>query len=239
MKHPEALNCPNCGGAVMSDRTNCAFCSSRLKTVGCAKCLGMMFLGSKFCGHCGGAAHAAELLDDTESGECPRCKVRLQLLKIDAVQIRECERCGGFWSAPDAFENLCVDHEKQASVLGFAGSYRHEIPDPPTISYVPCPGCSQLMNRSNFARSSGIIIDMCKQHGVWFDAGELPKIIEFIDKGGLDRAREKEKISIADERSRLRDEQRRLEMMSRRSGNVKFDEDKTTELSGLLKMFFD
>src|SRR5690606_5556920 len=137
------------------------------------------------------------------------------------------------WSAVEAFENLCSDREKQASIIDFAGSYRHENPHPPTISYVPCPDCSQLMNRSNFARSSGIIIDMCKQHGVWFDAGELPKIIEFIDKGGLDRAREKEKIAIADERSQLRDEQRRLELMARRSGNVRFDEEKTTGLRGL------
>lgn len=239
MTQPEALNCPNCGGAVMSDQTNCQFCSSRLKTVGCAKCLGMMFLGSKFCGHCGATAHAAELLDDANAGDCPRCKVNLQSLKIDAVQIRECERCGGFWSTADAFENLCSDREKQASVLGFVGSYRHEDPAPPTISYVPCPDCSQLMNRSNFARSSGIIIDMCRQHGVWFDAGELQKIIEFIDKGGLDRAREKEKISLADERSRLRDEQRRLEMMVRRSGNMKLDEERSGGFSGLLKLFFD
>jgi Zn-finger nucleic acid-binding protein len=80
---------------------------------------------------------------------------------------------------------------------------------------------------------------MCKQHGVWFDAGELPKIIEFIDKGGLDRAREKEKISMADERSRLRDEQRRLEMMSRRSGNMKFDEEKSGGFGGILSRLFD
>jgi len=239
MNQPEALNCPNCGGAVMSDQTNCQFCSSRLKTVGCAKCLGLMFLGSKFCGHCGATARAAELLDDANAGDCPRCKVKLQSLQIDTVQIRECERCGGFWSAGDAFENLCSDREKQASVLGFAGSYRHENPNAATISYVPCPDCTQLMNRSNFARSSGIIIDMCKQHGVWFDAGELPKIIEFIDKGGLDRAREKEKISMADERSRLRDEQRRMEMMSRRSGNMKFDEKEPSGIGGLLKLFFD
>lgn len=223
----------------MSDRTNCDFCTSRLKTVGCAKCMGMMFLGSKFCGHCGAVAFAAELLEDAKASECPRCKVKLQSLKIDSVQIRECERCGGFWSAADAFENLCADREKQASVLGFAGSYRHKDPDPPTISYVPCPDCGQLMNRSNFARVSGIIVDMCKQHGVWFDAGELPKIIDFIDKGGLDRAREKEKISMADERSRLRDEQRRLEMMSRRSGNMKFDEEKSSGFGGLLGLFFD
>ncbi|NOT47925.1 MAG: hypothetical protein HOP17_09295 [Acidobacteria bacterium] len=219
MKQPEALNCPNCGGAVASDKSKCEFCGSRLKTVGCSACLGMMFLGSKFCGHCGATASHAELLDSSAAGECPRCKVKLQSLKIGEVGIRECERCGGFWSDVRTFESICSNKEHQASLLGFSGSYVHPDAARPTISYVPCPDCKQLMNRSNFAKSSGVIVDLCKQHGVWFDAGELPKIIDFIEKGGLDRAREKEKIAIQDERSRLRDEERRLAMMERRSGS--------------------
>ncbi|HKX85019.1 MAG TPA: zinc ribbon domain-containing protein, partial [Pyrinomonadaceae bacterium] len=68
MSTAQSLHCPNCGGAVMSDRTVCEYCRSRLKTVGCAKCLGMMFLGSKYCDHCGAAAYPAELLDDAETG---------------------------------------------------------------------------------------------------------------------------------------------------------------------------
>lgn len=237
---PKALNCPNCGAAVSSDKSQCEFCRSRLKTVGCPKCMGVMFLGSKFCGHCGAAAFPAELLDDENSGNCPRCRVKLQSLKIESVKIRECERCGGFWSAVDAFERLCASKEQQASVLGFAGSYIHENPNPPKVSYVPCPDCQQLMNRSNFAKSSGVIIDMCRQHGVWFDAGELPKIIEFIDKGGLDRVREKEKIAIQDERARLRDEERRLAMLARRSGaNQSFNDDREWGIGKVIARLFD
>lgn len=240
MNHPEALNCPNCGGAVMSNRTQCEFCRSRLKTVGCAACMGMMFLGSKFCGHCGAAAYAAELLDDKNAGECPRCKVKLQSLKIGEVAIRECERCGGFWSGVKAFENLCTNKEQQTSVLGFIGSYAHPNANPTAINYVPCPDCKQLMNRSNFARSSGVIIDMCKYHGVWFDAGELPKIIDFIDHGGLDRSREKEKIALEDERSRLRHERLRFEMMSRRSGGSQaVDDDSGSGLGRAIATLFD
>ncbi len=240
MNQPEALNCPNCGAGVMSDRTQCEFCRSRLKTVGCTACLGMMFLGSKFCGHCGTAAHAAELIDDADPGECPRCKIKLQSLKIGTVPIRECERCGGFWSDVQTFEGICSNKEQQASVLGFSDSYVHPDTVRPAVSYVPCPDCKQLMNRSNFARSSGVIVDLCKQHGVWFDAGELPKIIDFIEKGGLDRAREKEKISIQDERSRLRDEERRVAMMARRSGGGRFDDNKPDSgFGGIISRLFD
>jgi Zn-finger nucleic acid-binding protein len=59
------------------------------------------------------------------------------------------------------------------------------------------------MNRNNFAKVSGVIIDTCKSHGVWFDANELPQVIEFIRKGGLDYSRQKEKASLENERARL------------------------------------
>ena len=237
---PEALNCPNCGAAVSSEKSKCEFCRSRLKTVGCKSCLGAMFLGTRFCGHCGASAKVVEVFDNENAGDCPRCTVRLESLKIDSVVIRECDRCGGFWSGSETFEQLCSDKEQQASVLGFIGSYVHPNADPPKISYVPCPDCKQLMNRSNFARSSGVIIDMCRQHGVWFDAGELPKILEFIENGGLDRVREKEKIAIQDERSRLRDEQRRLERMQRRSGGSRMGDDGLdTGFGGIISRLFD
>lgn len=240
MKQPEALNCPNCAGAVASEKTKCEFCGSRLKTVGCAACLGMMFLGSKFCGHCGAAAYRAEILDKADTGECPRCRVKLNSLQIDTVRVRECERCGGLWSDAQTFENICSSKEKQASVLGFSASYIHPDAGRPAVSYVPCPDCKQLMNRSNFARSSGVIIDMCKQHGVWFDADELPKIIEFIDEGGLDRVREKEKITIQDERSRLRDEERRMTTMANRSGGSGLNDGKfESGFGSILSRLFD
>jgi Zn-finger nucleic acid-binding protein len=236
---PEALNCPNCGGAVMSDKTQCEFCRSRLKTVGCPKCLGLMFLGAKFCSHCGAKAGEISVIEDTNSGDCPRCKQRLETIGISSVTVRECTKCGGFWTSTDTFETICADQESQAAVLGFIGSEAHPHAHPSTISYVPCPDCKELMNRSNFAKSSGVIVDMCKQHGVWFDADELPKIIDFINKGGMARSREKEKISIADERQKLRDDQRRLEMIERRSGSRFKNEDDSPVLKSVLRLFFN
>jgi hypothetical protein len=45
------------------------------------------------------------------------------------------------------------------------------------------------MNRKNFGDSSGIIVDVCSLHGCWFDAGELPAVLKFVEEGGLARAR--------------------------------------------------
>lgn len=49
-----------------------------------------------------------------------------------------------------------------------------------------------MMNRVNFGRVSGIVIDLCKGHGVWFDPGELQSILGFVGNGGLERMRESE-----------------------------------------------
>jgi Zn-finger nucleic acid-binding protein len=213
----QALNCPNCGGAVASDHTQCEFCNSRLKTVACSACLGLMFLGSKFCDHCGRRASSVEVFPDERVGDCPRCRRPLESLRIEAAAVRECMGCGGFWTSAETFESICADKEQQSAVLTFINTQSFDSRPTSAINYVPCPDCKQLMNRSNFARSSGVIIDLCKQHGVWFDAEELPKILDFIDKGGLARAREKQKIALEEERAKLRDEQRKLAMMNRRT----------------------
>lgn len=237
----EALNCPNCGAAVASDSTQCEFCKTRLKTVACPSCLGVMFVGSKFCGHCGERAVDVAETADEKAGACPRCKVELQSLKIDTTTIRECLQCGGFWTSVETFENLCADKEQQSAVVNYAAAKPRDHDAATPISYVPCPDCKQLMNRSNFARSSGVIIDLCKEHGVWFDADELPKIIDFIDKGGLARSREKEKIALQGERGRLRDEQRRLAMMESRGGGGRaFDSgDDESQCAGVVSALFD
>lgn len=238
---PKSLNCPNCGGAVMSDKTQCEYCRSRLKTVGCPSCLGVMFLGSKFCSNCGEKAGDVHVLEDDKARNCPRCKISLELLDIGGISIRECTKCGGFWSSNEVFERLCSDRESQSAVLGFIISDAHPDFSPSKISYVPCPECAQLMNRNNFAKTSGIIIDRCRNHGIWFDADELPKIVSFINDGGLDHAREKEKASLEDLKRQIYDKQRQQQLYDRRfANNIGGDKRSVqTKFESFLERFFD
>ena len=78
---------------------------------------------------------------------------------------------------------------------------------PGQVRYVPCPECNELMNRVNFARCSGVVVDVCKGHGTWFDRNELQQIIDFIRGGGLGVSRSREKRELEEERQRLRQEQ--------------------------------
>jgi Zn-finger nucleic acid-binding protein len=167
-----------------------------------------MFMGSQFCGHCGAKAVTPQT-DEKPAGDCPRCRRGLDVLAIGETVLRECQRCGGLWSDVETFESICSDRERQSAVLSFGGKRERTAAPPIKISYVPCPDCKQLMNRSNFARASGVIIDVCKKHGVWFDAEELPRIIGFIRGGGMELARQRERIELENERERLREERRR------------------------------
>ena len=163
----------------------------------------MMFIGSKHCQRCGAAAAVPEV-KDAQDRKCPRCKNQMVLVTLGATTVLECERCLGLWLDVPSFEKICADREQQSAVLGAAShaatGSTHETSK---VNYVPCPECAQLMNRINFARCSGVIVDICKQHGTWFDRDELSRIVEFISGGGLEAARVREKEDIKEERRRL------------------------------------
>jgi Zn-finger nucleic acid-binding protein len=177
-----------------------------------------MFIGTRFCGLCGAVAAPVETDLTKEAGDCPRCHQPLETLYVGETHIRGCSKCEGLWMDVTTFENVCADRERQSLVLGYLEK-RPGVRQPPTkIAYVPCPDCGELMNRNNFAKASGVIVDICKQHGVWFDADELPAIIEFIRRGGMELAREKEKIEIRDQLSSLRDSDRRMQQFEQSFG---------------------
>jgi Zn-finger nucleic acid-binding protein len=203
----ETLNCPTCGAAVSKDATHCSFCEARLATVACPRCFAMMFVGSKFCPRCGAKTAQAETVE-AAARLCPRCRVEMEAIAVGNASLRECGRCDGMWVDVDSFEKIVEERDEQASVLGTASQVPKQTgAEPNKVRYVPCPECNQLMNRVNFAHCSGVIVDVCKGHGTWFDRDELQQIIEFIRGGGLDASRAREKRDLEDQRQRLHDEQ--------------------------------
>ncbi len=156
----------------------------------------------------------------------------MALVTIGSTAVLECERCLGLWLDVPAFEKVCADREQQSAVLGVASAApTHAVRETSKVNYVPCPECSQLMNRMNFARCSGVIVDVCKKHGTWFDRDELTRIVEFIGDGGLNASRAKEKIEIAEQREQLRQEQRAVDL--RGSGALGLRETDDNRLTGI------
>lgn len=121
-------------------------------------------------------------------GPCPRCSGALALTRHHDVHLLECRHCQGMYLSKDVVAQL---DGPLGSSLRLAFPKRAAPPLTSPVRYIPCVSCRQLMNRQVFARISGVVVDVCKDHGVWFDAGEIAAVVAFIQAGGLSVALER------------------------------------------------
>ena len=199
-REAKTLNCRTCGAAVSGDQSTCTYCGARVATVACPNCFGMMFAGSRHCPHCGSEASRGPV-DDATGLTCPDCEVPLAVVHLGNTPLSECGRCCGLWLDTQTFDRICTDSERQTAVLGKAVAQPIDVNK--QWRYLPCPRCRRLMQRVNFAGQSGVIIDICRDHGAWFEREELRKIVEFIRAGGMTEARQTQLERLERERRRL------------------------------------
>lgn len=112
---------------------------------------------------------------------CPECELELVAFDGDPGQLYDCSRCGGQLVEHTLLSNL-IERRRRFSDGRSVRSYN---PAERKVRYLPCPACSQLMNRRNVGGNSGIIVDYCARHGVWFHPGALPRLLSFVAQGGL------------------------------------------------------
>ncbi len=182
---PPDIACPFCGGMCRPAAATCPHCEVRLSKVRCPTCFALQRTGERACARCGHELELEPLLDPTDA-PCPRCQGKLAALGDRGIH--ECSACGGIF----------VDHASLARIVNERGESgplpvkdarpfeRARQPLAETeVRYLKCPQCHQAMNRTNFGRKSGVVVDVCKSHGTWFDAGELTQAVEWVAGGGL------------------------------------------------------
>jgi Zn-finger nucleic acid-binding protein len=189
----DMLRCPFCGGPCGYDVRACPHCSVELASVRCPRCFSLHFTGSRFCARCGTELELEPLLEPTEA-PCPRCQTPLAFTSgaapadasHDGYPLHECVSCGGLFLSQGTFEDIVRRESSVSHPLPHAP--RTPGPSPRAkepVVYLKCPMCHDLMNRVNFGKRSGVIVEVCKPHGVWFEKGELTRAIEFVADGGL------------------------------------------------------
>jgi Zn-finger nucleic acid-binding protein len=115
---------------------------------------------------------------------CPRCHGKLAWASVDtALRVEQCARCLGCFARTQDFSEL-VEREIAQEALDL-----HEFVPPPDARELPrqdllaetqCPHCAAGMERVRFAQKAAIVIDVCPKHGVWLDAGELPRLLDYM-----------------------------------------------------------
>jgi Zn-finger nucleic acid-binding protein len=110
---------------------------------------------------------------------------------LAGLAIHECDGCRGLWVPAASFDAL-VAHARTREHAQASDGLGPETPAHPrpatAVTYRKCPVCRQVMNRKNFGRISGVIVDWCRADGTWLDASELEAIGAFVAGGGLERA---------------------------------------------------
>lgn len=186
-----ALHCPDCGAPASPDARQCGYCGARLATVQCPACFGPAFVGMRHCPACGAALAREEAPDEEAKLACPRCSGALEPIRLEANRLRECAGCGGLWIDNRTFFALCRARDRQAEAARADGQPAPLRPGPAALDlpvrYLHCPLCRTLMNRVNFYGTSGVLLDVCPEHGHWLDQGEMQRVMEFVGWRGFYR----------------------------------------------------
>lgn len=163
-------NCCNCSAPLPPNSVLCAYCGSRndidLKAV-----------------------HYHTTHESESERICPRCGIRLETIDLNIegkFLIERCGQCLGLFFDLGELEavlqatvtNVFTINKSQLDSLATMSTQEYGI------SYIKCPVCAKLMNRVNFGAKSGVIVDRCREHGVWLDGGELRHLFEWTKAGG-------------------------------------------------------
>ena len=209
---PRPMRCGRCGGRLRVDASKCDYCEGEitLEERGlsgvCPRCYARLLLGARFCMECGVEIAPQTLRAVRESAACPRCRGGLRARTVGSVSFAECGSCAGLWIAQEDLEAICnrADEENLAALAIATAVPTRPADRSKGPAYVPCPTCGDLMTRRNFGGSSGVLIDLCRGHGVWLDHRELGRILAFVRRGGLLKAREREVERLRREAERAR-----------------------------------
>ncbi len=184
------LSCPHCGAGVPSSASACLHCSAELMQKACPRCLSRVFAGHKHCPECGAELAIAAAGATHADMPCPRCSTLLRGRMINDLLIDECPGCRGLFIDHVAIKRVVMDHEHVRADALLGALPKQEVRELGSSEkmYLKCPTCHVVMNRKQFATGAGVIIDVCRSHGTFFDVGELPRCIEFVMSGGLARA---------------------------------------------------
>ena len=107
--------------------------------------------------------------------DCPVCENPMIVLELKDVEIDFCTECQGIWLDAGELDQLLADHQKTLDLMHSFSEHKES-----TEEKRKCPICSKKMLKILVGgKQPPLPIDLCsKDHGLWFDAGQLHDIIE-------------------------------------------------------------
>lgn len=102
---------------------------------------------------------------------CPECGKNFSEITVEGMTIETCVFCKSLW----------LDLEELKQLTGM-------LDDIPGIrladkeSKLKCPVCSKSMLRKIFMQRSNLVVDLCREHGIYLENGELTRALELSER---------------------------------------------------------
>jgi Zn-finger nucleic acid-binding protein len=107
---------------------------------------------------------------------CPHCRKRLVTVRASDVELHGCGSCGGIWidnasarrvlASPDT---IFVELARRAGDNAKKRQHAGTVP--------VCAACPAVLDG---VKTHGIQLDVCSEHGTWFDAYELVQLVRVL-----------------------------------------------------------
>lgn len=132
---------------------------------------------------------------------CPKCDDALEAQDWDGADVMVCPTCTGCLFKGRALEVTLdklrenIEGQTVRNVLAEFKDRHKRGRLPEKFQYKSCPVCRLAMVRRNYAGVSGVVVDVCGQHGTWVDQHAFADLTDFVTRGGdtLAKLRERPK----------------------------------------------
>ncbi|MHC4939604.1 MAG: TFIIB-type zinc ribbon-containing protein [Planctomycetota bacterium] len=121
---------------------------------------------------------------------CLACEDPLEEQDWDGIAVHMCPGCQAMLFPPSALERVLNKLRDATEHIDFVEVIR-EFKDryktrrvAKTVRYKHCPVCDEMMVRRNYAGASGIILDVCGDHGHWVDQNAFSELSDWVTRGG-------------------------------------------------------
>ncbi len=206
----KVLRCSNCGAASDSDSDSCKYCDKvfslvdRNLTTMCPHCTERVADHAQFCHRCGNEIRPVEAVGEISQLACSNCDGKALTRRIlgSGIGVFECESCTGIWLDHPSFASIEKDSVESVGMqqnpglsleLGAknAKSSNRSKSFAKKTHYRKCPKCRDMMLQKNYQRTSGILVDVCGPHGIWFGEDNLARVIQWLESGGYHKTKGK------------------------------------------------
>jgi Zn-finger nucleic acid-binding protein len=135
---------------------------------------------------------------------CPTCNNVMIVVEHEHIELDYCTECSGTWFDSGELELLTEVMDLDENTLSLSDVF--STPEVKTSEKErKCPVCNQKMKKTMIGKDPEIMIDRCsKRDGLWFDGGEIHKLIsQWVEKQEAGTGSQKHIITFLGETIRI------------------------------------